>query len=104
LIALRLLVGLGIGGTWPNGVALVSEAWSNASRPMLAGMMGAAGNVGLGGMAALGMWIDIRPATRTMIRIALIGCSTATADYGDVISRLRIRRKDFGRGSPAGGR
>jgi len=62
LIVLRLLVGLGIGGTWPNGVALVSEAWPNASRPMLAGVMGAAANVGLGGMAAIGMWIDIEPA------------------------------------------
>jgi len=62
LVVLRALVGLGIGGTWPNGVALVSEAWSNASRPMLAGMMGAAGNVGLGAMAAIGMWIDIKPA------------------------------------------
>jgi len=62
LIVLRLLVGLGIGGTWPNGVALVSEAWSNASRPVLAGVMGAAANVGLGMMALLGMWIDIKPA------------------------------------------
>ena len=62
LIVLRVLVGLGIGGTFPNGVALMSEAWSNASRPMLAGMMGAAANVGLGAMAAIGMWIDIKPA------------------------------------------
>ena len=60
LILLRLLVGLGIGGTWPNGVALVSEAWANASRPMLAGAIGAAGNVGIGGMAALGMCIRIK--------------------------------------------
>ncbi len=62
LFVLRLLVGLGVGGTWPNGVALVSEAWPNASRPVLAGVMGAAANVGLGGMSAVGMWIDIQPA------------------------------------------
>jgi len=62
LIVLRLLVGFGVGGTWPNGVALVSEAWSNASRPMLAGVMGAAANVGLGGMSLIGMWIDIQPS------------------------------------------
>ena len=62
LLVLRLLAGLGVGGTWPNGVALVSEAWPNASRPVLAGVMGAAANVGLGMMSAIGMWIDIQPA------------------------------------------
>jgi len=61
LVVLRALVGLGIGGTWPNGVALVSEVWPKASRPMLAGMMGAAANVGLGAMSAIGMKIAIRP-------------------------------------------
>ncbi|MHC4176885.1 MAG: MFS transporter [Planctomycetota bacterium] len=62
LMVLRVFVGLGVGGTWPNGVALVSEAWPNASRPMLAGVMGAAANVGLGAMSAIGMQIDIQPA------------------------------------------
>jgi MFS family permease len=62
LTVLRLLVGLGVGGTWPNGVALVSEAWSHASRPVLAGVMGAAANVGLGGMSAIAIWIDVEPA------------------------------------------
>ncbi len=62
LLVLRLLAGLGVGGTWPNGVALVSEAWPNASRPVLAGVMGAAANVGLGMMSAIAMWIDIQPA------------------------------------------
>lgn len=44
--ALRFLACLGFGGTWPNAVALVSEAWPSASRPLLAGIMGTAANFG----------------------------------------------------------
>src|SRR4029079_3564106 len=33
MLALRFLVGLGVGGMWPNGVALVAESWPNAARP-----------------------------------------------------------------------
>jgi len=38
---------MGIGGMWPNGIALISEAWSNVSRPVLSGIMGTAANVGI---------------------------------------------------------
>jgi MFS transporter, SHS family, sialic acid transporter len=47
MLALRFLVGLGVGGMWPNGVVLVSECWPNASRPIVAGIMGAGVNVGI---------------------------------------------------------
>lgn len=43
---LRLTACLGFGGAWPNAVALVSEAWPSASRPLMAGVMGTAANVG----------------------------------------------------------
>ena len=33
MLVLRFLVGLGVGGMWPNGVALVAECWPNTSRP-----------------------------------------------------------------------
>ena len=46
-LVLRFLAGLGVGGTWPNGVSLVSEAWKNLTRPLVAGLMGAAANVGI---------------------------------------------------------
>src|SRR5262245_37872534 len=36
LLVLRFVVGLGVGGVWPNGVALASECWPDASRPVLA--------------------------------------------------------------------
>jgi MFS family permease len=46
MLVVRLLACMGIGGVWPNAVALVAEAWPNASRPFLAGFLGAAANVG----------------------------------------------------------
>jgi SHS family sialic acid transporter-like MFS transporter len=47
MLVLRFLVGLGVGGIWPNSVALVSECWPRASRPLVAGMMAAGLNAGI---------------------------------------------------------
>ncbi|MBP90636.1 MAG: hypothetical protein CMJ64_28655 [Planctomycetaceae bacterium] len=47
LLLLRFLTCMGIGGMWPNGIALIAEAWPNVSRPILAGVMGTAANVGI---------------------------------------------------------
>jgi MFS family permease len=43
----RFITCMGVGGMWPNGVALMSEAWAGVSRPMLAGVIGTAANVGI---------------------------------------------------------
>src|SRR5262245_54299388 len=45
--ALWFLAAMGVGGIWPNGVALVAEAWSSLSRPALAGVIGTAANIGI---------------------------------------------------------
>lgn len=37
----------GLGGMWPNGVALISESWGGMSRITVSGVMGTAANVGL---------------------------------------------------------
>jgi MFS family permease len=47
LLLLRFLSGMGVGGMWPTGVALASEAWSDGSRPMISGLLGTSANVGL---------------------------------------------------------
>jgi len=47
LLVLRFLVGLGVGGVWPNAVALAAECWPDRSRPVVAGLMGAALNGGI---------------------------------------------------------
>lgn len=47
MLTLRFLVGLGVGGVWPNAVALAAECWPDKSRPIVAGLMGAALNGGI---------------------------------------------------------
>jgi MFS family permease len=44
--ALRFLAALGMGGEWSLGVALINEVWPDRSRAFLAGLIGAAANVG----------------------------------------------------------
>lgn len=61
LLVLRFLACLGIGGAWPNTVALVAEAWPDASRPFLAGVLGTAANFGQVFMGVLGLWKDVTP-------------------------------------------
>jgi MFS family permease len=43
---LRFLACMGVGGIWPNAVALLAEALPGTSRPWIAGLMGAAANLG----------------------------------------------------------
>ncbi len=47
MLLLRFMVGLGVGGVWPNAVALAAECWPDKSRPIVAGLMGAAMNSGI---------------------------------------------------------
>jgi len=61
LLCLRFLACMGVGGMWPNGVALVSEAWSNMSRPMVSGVIGTAANVGIFLMATIAAHVPITP-------------------------------------------
>jgi len=44
--ALRFVASLGMGGEWALGVALVNEIWGSKNRAWVAGMIGAAANVG----------------------------------------------------------
>jgi MFS transporter, SHS family, sialic acid transporter len=46
IAALRFCSALGMGGEWSLGVALVMEIWPDRSRALLAGLIGAAANVG----------------------------------------------------------
>jgi len=52
----------GVGGIWPNGVALVAEAWSSLSRPLAAGIIGMAANIGLFLMSMLAANYAVTPA------------------------------------------
>src|SRR6266704_1433551 len=46
MAALRFIAAIGMGGEWALGVALVMEVWDARHRPLLAGLIGAAANVG----------------------------------------------------------
>jgi MFS family permease len=47
IAVLRFIASLGMGGEWSLGVALVIEMWPDRSRAVLAGLIGAAANVGI---------------------------------------------------------
>jgi MFS family permease len=55
IAVLRFIAALGMGGEWSLGVALVMEIWPSKSRPMLAGLIGAAANVGFLAIALVGL-------------------------------------------------
>ena len=51
----RFIASLGMGGEWSLGVALVMEVWPNRSRAFMAGLIGAAANVGYLMVALIGL-------------------------------------------------
>jgi MFS family permease len=68
-----------MGGEWSLGVALVMEAWPANKRPLLAGLIGAASNVGFMGIAIFGMF---RPVTESSWReVLLVGASPAILTF-----------------------
>ncbi len=62
LLACWFLACMGVGGMWPNGVALVAEAWSSLSRTASAGIIGAAANIGIFVMSSLMMYYPPVPS------------------------------------------
>ncbi|HLQ37526.1 MAG TPA: MFS transporter [Planctomycetota bacterium] len=59
LAVFRFVAALGMGGEWALGVALVMECWPERSRVLLAGIIGAAANVGFLLVALIAMWLPI---------------------------------------------
>ncbi len=71
----RFAACLGIGGVWPNAVALAVEGLPNVSRPLLAGLMGTAANVGF---VLLGVICFVFPITPEHWRwVLLVGTAPA---------------------------
>lgn len=76
---LRFLAALGMGGEWALGVALVMETWPKEKRPILAGIIGAASNVGFVLIAFLGMSFHV---TRDSWRwVMLAGAAPAVLTF-----------------------
>jgi MFS family permease len=70
LAVLRFLAALGMGGEWSLGVALVMESWGAHARAVLAGLIGAASNVGF--LLAAALSAALPPAD--FWRVLLIVC------------------------------
>jgi MFS family permease len=58
IVVLRFFSALGMGGEWSLGVALVMEIWPDKSRAFMAGLIGAAANVGYLLIALLGLALN----------------------------------------------
>lgn len=67
IAGLRFLSALGMGGEWSLGVALVMEIWPDRSRAFLAGLIGAAANVGFLLVGVIGMLLP--PASWRIILV-----------------------------------
>ncbi len=70
---LRFFAALGMGGEWALGVALVMECWPDRFRPLLAGLIGAAGNVGYLMISLLAMTFQV---TAGSWRWTMLACSS----------------------------
>jgi MFS family permease len=68
--ALRFIAAFGMGGEWSLGVALVMESWARDKRPLLAGIIGAASNVGFTLIAVIGYFLKITQQNWRVVMIA----------------------------------
>jgi MFS transporter, SHS family, sialic acid transporter len=59
IAGMRFVAAIGMGGEWALGVALVMEVWDAKYRPILAGLIGAASNVGFVMIGVLGASINV---------------------------------------------
>jgi len=79
LAGLRFIAALGMGGEWSLGVALVMEVWPEKFRPMLAGIIGAAANVGFALISVTGLFFSV---TQDSWRwVALVGAAPALLTF-----------------------
>jgi MFS transporter, SHS family, sialic acid transporter len=75
IAALRFIAALGMGGEWALGVALVMEVWDTRYRPLLAGLIGAAANVGFLIVGIFGAAIKIDETNWRLL--AILGATPA---------------------------
>lgn len=73
LLLLWFVACTGVGGVWPNGVSLASEALPGVSRPMIAGLFGTTANLGLILLAVLAY---LQPITADHWRWVFLVCAS----------------------------
>jgi MFS family permease len=80
ILVLRFFAALGMGGEWSLGVALLMEVWPEKWRPLMAGIIGAAANVGYVLIAVVGLFAPI--TTESWRWVALVGALPALLTVG----------------------
>jgi MFS family permease len=70
IAGMRFIAAIGMGGEWALGVALVMEVWDAKHRPFLAGLIGAASNVGFVLISALGATIKVDQSNWRIVVLA----------------------------------
>jgi MFS family permease len=84
LAIFRFLLGLGMGGAWTSGAALVSESWPDRHRGKAIGLMQSAWAIGYGGAALLSAIVLPRFGWRAMFLIGGLPALTALWIRGNV--------------------
>ncbi len=79
LAIFRFIAALGMGGEWSLGVALVMEVWPEKHRPLMAGVIGAAANVGFALIAIVGMFFKV--TVESWRWVALVGAAPAALTF-----------------------
>jgi len=75
----RFIAALGMGGEWALGVALVMEIWPESKRPLMAGLIGAAANLGYALIAGVAIGIHITQESWRWVMI--VGASPALLSF-----------------------
>jgi SHS family sialic acid transporter-like MFS transporter len=80
MLVLRFLVGLGVGGMWPNGIALVAESWPTASKATVSGTMAAGLNAGILLLSQLARVWPVTPESwRWLFQLAAVPATLGVA-------------------------
>jgi MFS transporter, SHS family, sialic acid transporter len=79
LAAVRFVAALGMGGEWSLGVALVMEVWPEKHRPLMAGIIGAAANVGFVLIAVIAIFFKV--TVESWRWVALVGAAPAALTF-----------------------
>ena len=80
LALFRFIAALGMGGEWSLGVALVMEAWPHDKRPLMAGLIGVAANLGYAAIAVIGICFHI--TVESWRWVMLVGAAPAVLTLG----------------------
>lgn len=79
LCVARGVAALGMGGEWALGIALVMEVWPEKHRPLMAGIIGAAANVGFAVIAIFAIFFKV--TIDSWRWVALIGAAPALLTF-----------------------